>query len=136
MTSTRTLAGTLRWTAPEILTGEGQHTYRSDVYAFGCVCYEGNDLPVPDNTKLTDRIWSFIETCWATDPLQRPEPQWLIRMLECLLTLEGKDIPLSAPKWDHARLSASIWSKLQQCNFDWTGVEDYLSRSASRVSGC
>uniref|UniRef100_A0A0W0FIU1 Protein kinase domain-containing protein n=1 Tax=Moniliophthora roreri TaxID=221103 RepID=A0A0W0FIU1_MONRR len=156
MTSTRALAGTLRWTAPEILIGEGQHTYRSDVYAFGCVCYEiyshlrpfhdlrsdgavilqvhlGKRPSRPGNTKLTDRIWSFIETCWATNPLQRPEPEWLIQMLECVLVLEGKDIPPPAPNWDHASLSAGIWSKLQQCNFDWTDAEDYLCRSASRA---
>ncbi|KAI3611393.1 hypothetical protein WG66_002148 [Moniliophthora roreri] len=34
-----TSACTLRWSAPEILSGT-PHTYQSDVYAFACVCYE------------------------------------------------------------------------------------------------
>jgi len=37
--------GTLRWQAPELLNYEGDGTHNrnslaSDIYAFGCVCYE------------------------------------------------------------------------------------------------
>ncbi|EEB99358.1 hypothetical protein MPER_00976 [Moniliophthora perniciosa FA553] len=32
--------GTIRWLAPELLRDDGRTTKSSDMYAFGCVCYE------------------------------------------------------------------------------------------------
>lgn len=34
------VAGTIRWMAPELLRGDSVSHFGSDIYAFGCVCFE------------------------------------------------------------------------------------------------
>ncbi|KAJ3416314.1 hypothetical protein HDV05_002254 [Chytridiales sp. JEL 0842] len=87
------VAGTLRWMAPERLMG-GPLTPAVDVYAFAMTCYEiltEGDIPltnIPDaliyqsvvNNNLRpqrpddipDSLWSLMKSCWHPDPLQRP----------------------------------------------------------------
>ncbi|KAF9450092.1 kinase-like protein [Macrolepiota fuliginosa MF-IS2] len=95
--------GTVRWNAPELIESDkGIASKNSDVYAFGCVCYEifvdavpfheiTHDLSVilaivkgkkpskpSDNSKpftswgLTDNIWNLMEQCWDSNPQHRP----------------------------------------------------------------
>jgi serine/threonine protein kinase len=40
MTTTNTFARTTRWASPELLEEDTHPTRESDVWAFGCVCYE------------------------------------------------------------------------------------------------
>ncbi|KAJ3539950.1 hypothetical protein NMY22_g4503 [Coprinellus aureogranulatus] len=99
-------AGTARWQAPELLDpdddAEIKITTKSDVYSYGCVCYEiitgslpfyhiKNNLavlihvregaqprkPSPEDPAfqkfgLTEGIWDFMVTCWNQDPAERP----------------------------------------------------------------
>ena len=32
--------GSVRWQAPELLSGETQGSFAGDIYAYACVCYE------------------------------------------------------------------------------------------------
>ncbi|TEB22338.1 kinase-like protein [Coprinellus micaceus] len=106
VTGTAKNTGTIRWLAPELLSLEDDAdpkvTRTSDVYSYGCACYEimtGNipffqtrnnySIPAlvlaggrprrPDPTDpayqeygLTEEIWSLIERCWKHDAIQRP----------------------------------------------------------------
>ncbi|KXN82689.1 Ephrin type-A receptor 2 [Leucoagaricus sp. SymC.cos] len=93
--------GTWRWMAPELLVQSAPFTKESDVWAFGCTCYEvltdnmpfyqitnnGQVLlalsngqtpqrvplvdPYAHDEELEERIWRLLRTCWANDPNQR-----------------------------------------------------------------
>ncbi|KAJ3197366.1 hypothetical protein HK101_004242 [Irineochytrium annulatum] len=95
------ISGTLRWMAPERLSGRPA-TPAIDVYAFAMTCYEvltEGDIPlshVPDaliyqsvvnnNSRpmrpehegndgracCSDKMWQLMNGCWHPDPLQRP----------------------------------------------------------------
>ncbi|KAF8513302.1 hypothetical protein JB92DRAFT_2924631 [Gautieria morchelliformis] len=88
--------GTLRWQAPEILSGESTLTSEADVYAFAVVCVEiltygelpwpmlddqavqqlvlyNNKRPkIPLRPETSLSLVALIESCWSTDPLARP----------------------------------------------------------------
>ncbi|KAI3611499.1 protein kinase [Moniliophthora roreri] len=142
--------GTLRYWAPEIILDRAPYTYQSDVYAFALVCYEvySSLRPfhgVPDsaviieihhrrrpsrpvNMKLSNEIWSFIESCWDDEPSCRPRsPQLLDALKSAFGGIEGSP----APNWD--QLEGRILSRLNRRDFDWTAVKQYLSESASRI---
>ncbi|KAJ3219774.1 hypothetical protein HDU67_009586 [Dinochytrium kinnereticum] len=91
--ATSQVAGTLRWMAPERLSG-GSPTAAVDVYAFAMTCYElitEGDIPLsnlPDSLiyqavvnnnarpsrpeECSNVMWDLITQCWHPDPLQRP----------------------------------------------------------------
>ncbi|KAG6807441.1 hypothetical protein H0H92_007534, partial [Tricholoma furcatifolium] len=109
------VGGSLRWQAPELFevnTDEPiMNTVASDVYAWGCVCFEIftgeypfnhilNDYAVMLNVRsggrplrphassppwkswgLTKEIWLFMERCWKQDPKQRPSSTEIIQYL-------------------------------------------------------
>ncbi|KAJ3575275.1 hypothetical protein NP233_g1195 [Leucocoprinus birnbaumii] len=96
--------GTVRWKAPELIDPEeaGAPTKESDIYAFGCVCYEIFTGVVPFYEAIhdysvivslmqgkkpskpredsdpylcwgfTDTIWTVMKYCWEKNPHQRP----------------------------------------------------------------
>ncbi|KAK1227530.1 hypothetical protein PQX77_009437 [Marasmius sp. AFHP31] len=90
--------GTIRWLSPELLKpGPNSVPSReSDVYAYGCVCYEifAGHVPFPglseaavlfivvlesehptrpkDSPKLHDLMWDLMVECWIASPLDRP----------------------------------------------------------------
>ncbi|KAK7036538.1 hypothetical protein VNI00_011471 [Paramarasmius palmivorus] len=105
------LKGTTRWLAPELHDYEATNptSKRTDIYAFGCVCYEifsGGYPPFyqlkyepavihqvlankrPDRPSgiptLTDSLWAIVEACWAGDPNLRPTADEVVTQLECL----------------------------------------------------
>ncbi|QRV83988.1 Ephrin type-A receptor 4 [Ceratobasidium sp. AG-Ba] len=89
---------TLRYTAPEILTGNTMHTKEGDVYAFGMTLFETLTGEVPfankssiatvypvingqipnrkdfllKNKTMGDQLWGLLRQCWAYDPKARP----------------------------------------------------------------
>ncbi|THU88736.1 kinase-like protein [Dendrothele bispora CBS 962.96] len=86
--------GSTRWLAPECLLKNGAHTYHSDIYAFGCVCYEVFTRLIPfyefseisvvihlnegrrpsrrANSRLNDNMWAIMQECWRQEPDSRP----------------------------------------------------------------
>ncbi|KAJ7588095.1 kinase-like domain-containing protein [Mycena floridula] len=102
--------GTARWQSPEILHG-GPNSFKGDIYAFGCVCYEvkstseqvftgrvpfynvSNEPAVilnivrgvrptrPELPELNDDIWSLIQDCWKMDPNDRPTAGQMVKRL-------------------------------------------------------
>ncbi|KAG5634198.1 hypothetical protein H0H81_002972, partial [Sphagnurus paluster] len=93
--------GTSRWRAPEHMLNENLHnTKASDIYAWGCVCYEiftgkmpfyehnneaalikmissGTQPALPPDIDceticLFDPLWELIKSCWARDIKRRP----------------------------------------------------------------
>ncbi|KAG8709397.1 hypothetical protein FRC11_005589 [Ceratobasidium sp. 423] len=98
--TTRNSSLTLRWSAPELLTGSGMHSKASDVYALGMTIYEVLAGTVPYNDKLEhtitylvvinrehpsrpksipvgggdgDKLWNLLLRCWSFEPEKRPD---------------------------------------------------------------
>ncbi|KAJ7583144.1 kinase-like domain-containing protein, partial [Mycena floridula] len=95
--------GTARWQSPEILEG-GQNSFKGDVYAYGCVCYEifagripfydvynemavslkvirGNRPARPETPELENDVWDLIQDCWKEDPDKRPTATQIVQRL-------------------------------------------------------
>ncbi|KAG1812945.1 kinase-like domain-containing protein, partial [Suillus subaureus] len=89
--------GAIRWTAPEILSGEestSAATTRSDMYSFGSImlmqltnlsfvpwCHLSNDTAIllkviegkiRPRINVTDQHWNFMVSCWSMIPIYRP----------------------------------------------------------------
>jgi len=93
--------GTVRWQAPELmedLAGGSRPTFSMDVYSFASVMYEvltnrlpfyeiWNDAavvlrvtkgfrptrpPLDQAPELSNEIWEVMESCWNSNPIERP----------------------------------------------------------------
>ncbi|KAF9256314.1 kinase-like protein [Marasmius fiardii PR-910] len=133
--STTRPVGTSRWLAPELLTGNlgNCSSKESDVYAYGCVCYEiftglhpFPDLPKegtvvlqvvqgkhssrPENiSELDDSMWALMESCWNMDPPTRPNADEILSKVWPIA-------PRSAAgrsDWNE-RLSHEIWNNVDR----------------------
>ncbi|KXN90439.1 Serine/threonine-protein kinase HT1 [Leucoagaricus sp. SymC.cos] len=118
-TTARDFAGTNHWMAPELLLGEGPlpPTPQSDMWGFGCICFEVSAGQIPFNgyqpgqviaalilnpkaTPLRPRkngdpivadggpLLTLAEECWNRDPSQRPTAA---KALQFLSDLNVKD---------------------------------------------
>ncbi|KAK1218196.1 Rho guanine nucleotide exchange factor [Marasmius sp. AFHP31] len=124
--------GTTRWLAPELLDPgkeeSGVSTQKSDIYAYGCVCYEiftGGHVPLyekkdlvvhaaitsgemPSRTKglqqkQHDEIWKFMAICWSRDPSRRPSATKALEEIRSLERSRGVGEIKLASTWssDH-----------------------------------
>ncbi|KAJ7041078.1 kinase-like domain-containing protein, partial [Mycena alexandri] len=99
--------GTPRYHAPELLRPRGKKSFASDVYAFGCVCYEILTEHVPfheeksdiaailqvldggrpsrpascTGTPQLDSLWDLLQHCWEDKPEMRPTASQIIEQL-------------------------------------------------------
>ncbi|XP_062098168.1 serine/threonine-protein kinase CTR1 isoform X2 [Humulus lupulus] len=103
--SSKSVAGTPEWMAPEFLRGEPSNE-KSDVYSFGvilwelvtmqqpwsglspaqvvgAVAFQNRRLAIPPNTSPL--LASLMESCWADDPSQRPSFGSIVNSLKKLL---------------------------------------------------
>ncbi|KAJ7139286.1 kinase-like domain-containing protein [Mycena epipterygia] len=121
--------GTVRYQAPELLSGTCSIHFGSDVYAFACVCYEiltgkapffdlANEMAVAINvingkrpskpeTFSRENIWVLIQDCWKQEPDQRPTMTEVFQRL----TSPGAESMQSEIDWDEiysARFRRSV----------------------------
>ncbi|KAK7014133.1 Rho guanine nucleotide exchange factor [Paramarasmius palmivorus] len=154
MTSTSALlGGTPRWLAPELLNHASRPSYESDIYAFGCVCYEiytglrpfhelrldaavilrvvNGDRPSrpAGNTELDDDIWTLMNQCWAMNSSSRPDIDTLEHRLRSLFGAID-----SAPPWD-LKISKHIWLNVQETDMPSNSrqVFTFLAQSHERL---
>ncbi|PON89837.1 Mitogen-activated protein kinase kinase kinase [Trema orientale] len=103
--SSKSVAGTPEWMAPEFLRGEPSNE-KSDVYSFGvilwelvtmqqpwsglspaqvvgAVAFQNRRLSIPPNTSPL--LASLMESCWADDPSERPSFGSIVNSLKKLL---------------------------------------------------
>ncbi|KAK1230423.1 hypothetical protein PQX77_006489 [Marasmius sp. AFHP31] len=118
-TVTNTEAGSIRWAAPEVIQGSN-FTDQSDMYAYGCVCYEiftrsvpffelknlrevairhvqGVQLSRPEGLK-DDAVWELMTSCWNYNPSRRPTAADVRKRIRHLSSSRGVDIQ-DAPDW-------------------------------------
>ncbi|OQR85191.1 protein kinase [Achlya hypogyna] len=98
-------AGTLYWTAPEVLTHDGSYDYAADIYSFGVILTELSTLKIPfegmglSKWDILDKVrngtlrpdvgdkcapWlrELATACMAQDPAQRPSAAKILTMLD------------------------------------------------------
>ncbi|KAF8145830.1 hypothetical protein K438DRAFT_1922282, partial [Mycena galopus ATCC 62051] len=101
--------GTMRYLAPELFKPSPRH-FGSDVYAFASTCYEimtgkvtfhelRNDMTVMlavlegkhpsrpqswTSTPALDGLWDLLQTCWCSQPEERPSARQIVQQLEDL----------------------------------------------------
>ncbi|KZV95430.1 WD40 repeat-like protein [Exidia glandulosa HHB12029] len=107
ITNTTSVKGTFRWMAPELLLDGGHHTYKSDMWAVGCLLLEiwaglppyftadsdqqvllamwRKEVPYPTRPVDVDVIvWAQIENCCIFEPTTRPSPGHIVENLRVL----------------------------------------------------
>lgn len=113
--SSKSVAGTPEWMAPEFLRGEPSNE-KSDVYSFGvilwelvtmqqpwsglgpaqvvgAVAFQNRRLAIPADTPPL--LASLMESCWADDPAQRPSFKSIVESLKKLLKTPLQWAPIS-----------------------------------------
>ncbi|KAJ7443482.1 kinase-like domain-containing protein [Mycena galericulata] len=107
-------AGCIYWMAPELIYPEHfgcskyARTSASDVYAFGCVCFElctghapfselsqlvailkiiaGQRAERPrGNAAMSDVLWNYVTTYWAESPATRPSATFVVQHMSGLI---------------------------------------------------
>ncbi|KZW00630.1 hypothetical protein EXIGLDRAFT_720865 [Exidia glandulosa HHB12029] len=153
--------GTVRWSAPEIIFGEGVLTTAVDVYAFAICCHEimkNGDLPWPraedamiphfvaqgrrptlPDTPVAELLAPYIASWWTKDPQQRPAFSAIAVVFEMLRGLEpgwDADYEKDSPKPPTAHnLAESMFSPPLQPGLDLPDESgSYMSASISDES--
>ncbi|KAK1300008.1 Serine/threonine-protein kinase CTR1 [Acorus calamus] len=115
--SSKSVAGTPEWMAPEFLRGEASNE-KSDVYSFGvilwelvtlqqpwnglspaqvvgAVAFQNRKLPIPANT--CPMLTALMESCWADNPKLRPSFASIIDSLKSLLKSPLQMVKMESP---------------------------------------
>ncbi|CAI9116118.1 OLC1v1017188C1 [Oldenlandia corymbosa var. corymbosa] len=115
--SSKSVAGTPEWMAPEFLRGEPSNE-KSDVYSFGvilwelvtmqqpwnglspaqvvgAVAFQNRRLVIPPTTSPV--LTSLMESCWADDPAQRPSIKSIVDTLKKILKSPTQVIQMGGP---------------------------------------
>ncbi|KAG1887064.1 hypothetical protein F4604DRAFT_1916886 [Suillus subluteus] len=103
--------GAVRWTAPELLSGEesaSAATTQSDMYSFGSIMLQvltghipwrdsakdtavllkvigGEIHPRPNVCYVTGQQWDFMTCCWSTTPIDRPPAEEAVQFVDSAL---------------------------------------------------
>ncbi|KAJ7029234.1 kinase-like domain-containing protein, partial [Mycena alexandri] len=126
--------GTARYQAPELLLGEMQNHYGSDIYAFGCVAYEiltekppfyelmndmavsikviGGSRPSRPGPELSEVLWQLLLDCWEQDSTKRPKVAVITQRLVSL-HVGGRKLQ-GATDWDE-----TLNSKFRRSLHEW-----------------
>ncbi|KAF5354973.1 hypothetical protein D9756_005535 [Leucocoprinus leucothites] len=107
--------GTINWMAPELLLEDAPATRESDVWAFGCVCYEVFTGKIPFSQyklpaqlitafargpltpsrptvlrngqgSMDNNVWEAMQRCWGANPASRPTARELSSLFNSLNT--------------------------------------------------
>ncbi|KAJ6487845.1 kinase-like domain-containing protein [Mycena sanguinolenta] len=128
--------GTARYLAPELLLGEKQSHYGSDIYAFACVCYEiltgkapffelvwdatvilkvlaGTRPSRPETIPFDDSLWLLLLDCWNAQACDRPDASQIIQHLAGP-TIGAKPSDIATVDWDE-----TISSRCRRSLRDW-----------------
>ncbi|KAJ8079062.1 Rho guanine nucleotide exchange factor [Marasmius tenuissimus] len=122
--------GATRWLAPELLKAgrRSAMSQESDVYAFGCVCYEiyAKQIPFedveeyglyhivvvenqhpepPPQTPVGMR--RLMTDCWRTDPGSRPKATSIVKEIDGMQT-DHPDVQSDQPDWDASAYLADM----------------------------
>ncbi|KAL0563919.1 Receptor-interacting serine/threonine-protein kinase 1, partial [Marasmius crinis-equi] len=133
ITSTNSRSGgTGRWLVPELLLGGGAISSESDMYAYGCVCYEifTGQHPFPElpneaavvlavssgkhpsrpkgMTQLADAMWALMQSCWDPTPASRPTAS---QVVDEILRMDTLKSIRPAPKWNESVFN-QVWGNV------------------------
>ncbi|KAJ7799288.1 kinase-like domain-containing protein [Mycena olivaceomarginata] len=106
-TSAPARGGTARYQAPELFQGKAIQTFETDIYAFGCVCYELNGTvmfavviekqcptqPLScSGTIALDSLWELLKNCWDGQAQMRPSPSQIVKKTRGISDLGGHSL--------------------------------------------
>ncbi|KAJ8094292.1 Rho guanine nucleotide exchange factor [Marasmius tenuissimus] len=150
--------GTTRWQAPELMDPELSYvsTAQSDMFAYGCVCYEIfsaglapfydlKDVAVvlavfvhrrqPSRPAgLDDDIWEFMTSYWNRDPSLRPTATDTLARIRVLRgpSREGSDMQ-STPRW--SSVVEKIRSSVHHPSLDLDLLNSFLNDELDSATG-
>ncbi|KAG6818581.1 hypothetical protein H0H93_003796 [Arthromyces matolae] len=139
--------GSTRWQAPELIDLKndtaGLNTIASDIYAFGCVCYEvfTGDIPFvgikldatvsfkvmsglrPQRPSpgslpwmtwgLTEDLWMLMEQCWETNPARRPSSNDINKRLSATLIKDNRHNLADSTKLSPSKFRRRMQTRLR-----------------------
>ncbi|KAF7373420.1 Kinase-like protein [Mycena sanguinolenta] len=149
--------GSLYWMAPELLAPDRfgmkfTRTPASDVFAFGCVCFElytgrppFGDLPEPaalikvitgkrqersfSHPAMSDLLWQHITTCWDQNPIARPITEIVVQKNGLASFGHVVNAPLSVP----SVLGSTSHNNLENWKHDLSPQPEAISHYDEKV---
>ncbi|EIW78316.1 kinase-like protein [Coniophora puteana RWD-64-598 SS2] len=123
----------IAWMAPEIFDegtfGRMVFTTKSDMYAFGGVCYElfcgktpfrglrdaviifrilrGRTPDRIDGPHVDDSVWAFMQQCWRKEPTERPTAKEAVEFFKARVLDSGMSIE-PAEEWDYSIMDENL----------------------------